>query len=350
MPVQIAPTEFITTQDSGLATKDVYDTNPETLIGNAFVASSGWGFDMKMPILSGKIGEVTQLFDGIKKNAAGIKQGINGVREIIKNKDKILSDLKDSISTDLLTHVGLGSYAGSINDVIAGRKSPESLLGVISSKDPQMKIIIDGVQTIRNAKDLDSAKGVFDLLGAVTGNSKLAEVLNLQPEFILYSNLLTKASKLRIPEITDKVLEYIDKDQKDKIYLANINRVTENSDLVTLEKIAEELGYTAVINSYPNVVKTLLESYTTLSGDSPTLKEAEEFDAFLTKLDKDWLYSYRGDSKVINFGLFENISSDSYDTLNLLDKYQSFLPIARLYPVDGIRGLTTKYKPWITVF
>lgn len=342
----IAETTFITKQGSGLAAVDVYgdiDKSPKSPGGSL----SGLPGNIKTPNMAGEINKITDLFTKAM-GGKSTEDAIKGVRDILKNKDKLLDNLKEGLYKDVLTNVGLGPQAGDITDVLAGRKDPKTLLGTAAGYSPQMKIVVNGVEKILAAKELGTATGVVNLLTELTGNTELGKVLNLAPEFLLYGSLLGDATKLRMPELIDVIFEKsADVDQREKVMITGIPTVVANSDIETLEKIATTLGNEALVAIQPDIIPSILTNYKTLSGLPPTPADVEQLTTMLERIDTKWLTYNRYGVDVVDLSVLNNLSPHAYEALRLVPEVKDVLALVGLYKTQTLGELLHTYKPWI---
>lgn len=348
MSLKIAETTFITKQGSGLAAVDAYEEQDKVSEETTSIIGA-LDANFKAPNLQKQIDKVTSFFDESYKNNLSVTDMVGKINDVLKNKDTLVDSIKEAVSTDILTHVGLGKYAGDINDVIAGRKDPRTLIGVAAAHDPRVKVLIDGAEKVVKLKDVRSLNDTVNLLKDITGNSKLAEVFELGPDFLLMSEMLDRASATRIPELVDAVLKVVKEGQSDKILITSIPRIINNSDLDTLKKVEEYLGAGGVLAAYPEAVNKILRHYKTKSDDGVSLQEAQELKSGLDKIKPNWWLTERNNTPVINFGVFEGISSDALQGFNMLDEFNDFTPIVNLYKTQDLYSVIKESKPWIVL-
>lgn len=348
MSLKIAETTFITKADSGLAAVDIYgDIDKEAKSPGG--QTSGLGGGIRTPNIAGEINKITEDLTKALQGTGSFEDTIGRVNDILKNKDKLVDNLKDAVSNDLLTHIGLGAQAGTITDILAGRKDPSDLLGVVAATNPQMKIVVSGVEKILDAKDIGTANGIASLLGELTGNTELAKVFDLAPEFLIYSTLLDDMTKLRIPELIDLVFDEVDESQKSKLMTASIPRVAKRSDLLTLEKISDYVGRYALQSTHPDIIKDLLANYKTVSGELPTAEEITHLKGVLDNIDETW-WSYNRDGKEIpDLGVLSNLSEHAHFALSKMEGIKEVRALFNLYETLPLPTLLETYKPWVTM-
>lgn len=351
MSIQIAETRFITKSSSGLAAVDVYGKSPDkTPINSGGTVGIGGGFNT--PVTAGKINELVKgLTDALNKTKGQpIDKVLAAVKQVAGNKKALIEGFKNTLVTDALTNIGFGKNAKEIAGVLIGDRDPTNLLAAFGKTNPEMGIVVNGIQTIVNAKDLDSAKGIGVLLGQLTGNSALVKVLDLQPETLLLKSLLDDATKLRVPALIDAILDST-KDNQDKIKLLVLSspRAAQNSDLETLKKTMDEIGDTNTLNTHPTLVSDILRNYRTLSGDAPTEADSVELQDVLNRLKPEWWLTTRNGETDYDLDPFYRVSRHAVEALKGVEALKIPLAMVGLYPVQEIVDLKLSVRPWAIV-
>lgn len=347
MSLQIAESTFITKKDSKLAAVDIYgDIDKEAK--NPGTQVSGITSGIRTPNIAGEINKLTEDLTKAFSGGGSFEDAMSRVKGILNNKDKLVDNLKDAISKDVLTHVGLGSQAGTITDILAGRKKPDELLGVVAGINPQMKIIVNGVDKIMNAKDLATATGITGLLSELTGDDTLAKVLDLSPEFLIFGQMLDSATSLRIPEIVDLVFNEVDDSQRSKLMISKIPKIARNSDIDTLEKINDRVGKYALNAAHPDIISDILANYKTFSGDNPTEEEIQQLSILLNNINERWWAYDRNGTTVYDLGVVSNLSEHAHFALSRLDEVKDIIALFNVYEPEPLSSLLDTYKPWIT--
>lgn len=358
MALQIAETRFITRHKDGVAAVDVYGDSPKSEPINAGSTKSGLGSDLKIP----NLGKFNSSADNLKKVGASIEKALKDTRgksfsEISKavstavgGKKGLINSIALGSITDALTNVGFSKNAKEIAGELLGARDPNNLLGLIGASDPQMKILVDGIGVVRSAKDLDTAQGISNMLGALTGNTELVKVLALQPQALVLKTLLDDATSLRIPSLVDTILGTIEEEsQKKQLLYSLAPKAAENSDLYTIELIMDSLGGYNLNRTYPDLTNSIVTNWTTLSGLSPTEEDITSLLTTLNKLNPDWYYTKRNGKKVYNLDLFSVVSPHAEHAFKTNPELLVPLALSGKYTPQEVRTLFKKQRPWIEV-
>lgn len=350
MAVQIAETRFITKSSSGLASVDVYGGSPEKTALNNGGSSQGPGFTT--PNTAGKINElVAGLTDVLgKTKGQSIDKVLAAVKGVVGNKKGLIEGFKNTLVTDALTNLGFGKNAKEIAGVIIGGGDANNILAAFGKTNPEMGIVVNGIQTVINAKDLNTAQGVGILLGQLTGNADLVKVLDLQPETLLLKSLLADATRLRVPELVDAILDSA-KENKDRVKLLVLTtpQAAVNSDLETVKKTMELIGDTNTLRTHPTLLTDILKNYTTVSGGAPTPEEREELKTVLERLQPEWWLTTRNDEMVYNLDPFYKISEQAREALVGIPVLKVPLALVGLYSVQEVVDLKLSTRPWAII-
>lgn len=352
MSLQIAETKFITKASSGLAAVDVYGTSPEKQAKNAGSVLSGLAAGFKTPNTAG---EVNKIVDGLTKALEKTKgksytEQMAALKGVLGGKDALLKNFKNSLVTDVLTNVGFGKNAKEIAGVLVGDRDPSNLLTALGKTNPEMKIVVNGIQTVMGAKDLDTAVGIADLLGKLTGNTELVKVFDLQPETLLLKSLLDSATMFRVPSLIDTILDSASSDKERKVLLvASVPKTAENSDLETILKTMKEIGDTNTYRTHPTLVVDLLANYIPVSGMSPTKEEGSQLREILDRLKPEWWLVERNGEKVYNLDAFYNLSQSAKEALYQFNDLSVPLTLTGVYRPKEFDTLRTEARPWALV-
>lgn len=357
MAVAIAPTQFITTQKSGLAAADVYTGTPVE----------------KVPINAGRTMTIGQLNEHLanqaKMSPKGTKARLEDLRKrawdiefnskpdenkmekwgkLWGDRKNIWKDVQGGLLTDALTNLGYGQHAKRIEKQIIGEKDPMKILATLSTIDPEFQVAFKGIEKALPMKDLDTAVGLSKLFHVWTGDAEFMKVFGFGEEAELIHNLLTIATAIKLPELTDKIIGKIkDKRLKKKIAAQALPMAAQSGDMHTVQVVAEELNVYAVSNMHPETVEWLLANYRTDHGGDPTEEEGKKFLELLNTLRANWWLTKRGEETVYHLGMFAELS-DHARIILLRDKVLK-LPtsISFMCKSKSFVELNALKRPWI---
>lgn len=349
MSLQIAETKFITKSSSGLAAVDVYGQSPTKEAKNAGSILSGIGAGFNTPNTAGKINSIVDGLTKALENTKGksFEDQMKAIKAVVGGKDALLKDFKNSIVSDVLTNVGFGANAKEIAGVLVGDRDPSNLLSALGKTNPQMKIVVNGIQTVMSAKDLDTAQGIGNLLGKLSGNSELVKVFDLQPEAMLLKSLLDKATMFRIPALVDSILDSTDSDeQKTSLLVASTPKAAFHSDLNTITKAMDKIGDANTLRTHPTLITDILGNFVPVSGEAATPADGVLLREVLDRLQPEWWLTDRGGRRVYNLDMFYNLSVDAYSVLSVMEDVKIPVVLSGLYPVSDLEDIKIKTRPW----
>lgn len=359
MAISVASTQFVTTQKSGLATPDVYSgTSPEKIPTNVGTRTSTGKLETDLVAKSKQTSSATKgrfkafedkIREAIDKSPTSTFDDLyKNVKVALGGKDAILKEIKGGLLTDVLTNLGYKDNVDLIAGQILGEKDPMKILGHLGQITPEFQVLLGGVQTIIDAKDLDTAQGIAGVLESLTGDSQLLKVLNLEDEAALVGNTLKKASKLRIPKLIDTIVATVKDDRaKKRLLVSTLPTAAIHSDLETVSSVMEQMSPYGVYTTYPDVIRWLLANYRTLHGGDPTPTDIKEFLTMLKKFDEKWWMTKRGNDEVFNFDLFSNVSPHAKIVLSRTPELKLGGALCNIYQRRDFGGLTEQLRPWI---
>lgn len=359
MAISITQTTFVTTQQSGLATKDVYGSkvsNKTPVNGGKQVIN---GVTMPNSIMS-KINLSTSAtnkrFDKLIADLTKVAEDsngdyrklIDGAKKVAGNKALLRKEFQGALLTDVLTNLGYGDKAVKVAGQIIGEKDYRKLMGTIGQLEPDAGIVINGITTILDAKNLDTATGITEVLTKLTGDSKLAQVLDLKEEAALLKGTLQKATALRIPELFDAIVDKVkDRKAKKRLMIQSVPSAASNSDIVSVRKVMDEITPEAVYTTYPDSTRWLVTNYKTLEGKDPTKEDETQLLTTLSDLNSEWWLIDRNGEKVVNYALFLNISEHSRQIFIKHNVLKFPATLAKKYKQNDYKQLSAKFRPWI---
>lgn len=352
MALQIAETKFITKASSGLAAVDVYGASPPKEAKNAGSLLSGLVAGFKTPNTAGEINKIADSLTKALEKTKGksYAEQMKALKSVLGGKDALLKNFKNSMVTDVLTNVGFGANAKEIAGVLVGDRDPTNLLTALGKTNPEMKIVVGGIQTVVAAKNLDTAVGIGELLGKLTGNTELVKVFNLQPETLMLKSLLDSATMFRVPHLIDAILDSSSSDKEKRVLLvAIVPKTALHSDLDTLLKTMTEIGDTNTYRTHPTLIVDILANYIPLSGLSPTKEESEQLRSILDRLKPEWWLTDRGGERVYDLDVFYKISQSSVEALYMFNDLRVPLTLTGIYPSLDIGTLGLQVRPWALV-
>lgn len=248
------------------------------------------------------------------------------------------SDGGFSFDTSALTSRVLDSLGGSQGMLRNLTSELQSNLtqgfNIDSSIYDQVLGSINGTVSSFSTNNFSDARGIFDLVNQITGQSNLAQFFDVGAEANLLSGIFNEAIQLGIPMVVDALLSQADSSYAaDQALRANIPTVIAYCDLDTATQLIDRLGVNQVIADAPAMAQQLISTYRMPSGttsDQYTLRYTE-LKAVLDILQPGWGRVNRNGTDIIDLGMFANASADAMVVLNTQSEWSPALKIARFY-------------------
>lgn len=349
MALSIAETTFITSSKSNLAAVDVYGKPVPTTPVN--------GGSKKQSILDKVTAEHTGNIIGemygnsLKKLNESLMSGnydkmMEGIKGVFNGKE-MLKGIKEGVVTDVLNNVGFGKDAQAMARVLLAGGDTNTMLSGLGKINPTLSVLTNGVSTIVNG-DFKSATGLVGMMTALTGNSELMKIMNLEPHILVFKNMLQIASAFRVPELIDSIINRAKKDgvSAEMIMPIASEAFIENSDIESINKVAELVGEEYFQLSDPKSIIKLLANYKTRHGDFPTEEECAEFEKLLDKIKSRWYVYNRNGEEILNLDMFVNISPHTHYVLWKQEKLRIALLCGSKFKVRSIQSHINEKRPW----
>lgn len=358
MAIQIANTQFVTTQKSNLATPDVYQgKSVDKVPTNA-------GAPQKAGALDEKLAEAAKLqprsfakrygefLDRVKKIDNKILKGeayMEDAKALWKDREKILKDLRGGVLTDVLVAYGYGDKAAEIEKKLFKEKNIWKMVGVLSEVDPAYQDAYKTMEKAFKAKDTDTAAGIFKMLEGMADSKGLMKIFGMtEADQQFVKGMLAIAGAMKVPELVDKIWSKVkNRRARKKIAAEMLPILADIGDVYGVAYITEELNVWAVTWLDPEIIEKLLSSYRTSHGGPPTEDDAQEFLAYLASINPDWAYTYRNGEKVWNLSMFAYLSEHARIILLRSDEFKYPTSIGYLGKVASFQDLMLEHRPWI---
>lgn len=234
------------------------------------------------------------------------------------NKES-LNNLKGNLLTNLLSASGYIDQPSEVANALLGVPGSLSAEQLVLNQYPQLKIIVDNVEHFRKGGDFDEVGAATTILKNVLGNQEVIEMLNLGTTVNALNAVTGILAEYRIPEITTLVLSKLRSEKEKKEYLSGgVPNAVKSSDLHFIQMAIDELGVARVKSLYPNIVEELLSNYIhPFEEDVVTVTNLNKFYGILNLFDSNWDKYNRNGVLVKNYGVFEKISKDALELLEL---------------------------------
>lgn len=221
------------------------------------------------------------------------------------------------------------------------------LTSAIGIDSKNVQVLVGETSALIEGTDLKSATGILGLLSAVTGNSKLASLLDLGSEFSVIKALVLSAIAIGIPAIVDAALDHMkDEKKKKELLLTSLRQAAIASDLTTINKALDYVGADGVIARCPDIVTLILTNYKwsakTTANDYSSLSST--LINTLNRIDARWHTTTRNGVDVSNLAPFTTASSNALTLLKLNSSLVIPCSIAPSYPKRAlVASIKAKY-------
>lgn len=326
---KLASAIFTTGAKDELATADVYGKTNSDVINQLTGLLKGGDLN-QFGLGSGKSSIVTDLMKMVKVDAGKLSLDTKGWT------DRLVSEM--------------GSGSGLLNGLSDNLKgSLTQSLHITPSTYDKILVGVGNAYSSYRSGDLTTARGVFNLMGRVCGDTELFKTIDLGAQANLFTGLISQAISLGVPEAIDKLLESSKDPSVTRAALHNnIETAVNAGDLATVNLIAQKLGNGRVTSQVPLAVSKLLANYKIPAGKKETDYPALwlSFKATLDNISPTWMTVERDGVSISNLAAFSKASADarkvmqtdptlrvatliagSYTSRNLLEAAQKQYPL-----------------------
>lgn len=352
MKPNLAKTSFATGADESLAAPDVYAEPPQSPIGAISDTVSGASLlDMGgfLPGFGGGLGELlsTDLsqLDSTFKN---LEKGLSTVTKVLGGDKSFINDLKTGMVGDLLTSAGFGESAVDFAGALMSGKDPMSALDSLARNNPDLKVIMDGVDVVIAAKDIDSIDDLLKVAGQISGMPVIGDILQIGPHLSVIKGLVDKANFFGIPELARALIDTVtDKDEKKTLELNSALGAAQGSNLDMLEGLLNKYGSSNLKGLYPSLVKTTLTNYRYPDNKTePTLALSSALINLCNRIDPNWRFTMRDGVQIDNTDCFNRLSKDAKELFLFDPVTRDITLLATDYPESSLMGIAQRQYPY----
>lgn len=259
------------------------------------------------------------------------KGGLNLNTDVLK--DRVLS--------------ALGGRTGVFNALSGSLQSGLTTLGLPAGVYDEVEATIGGIRQYITTGGVNDARSTFDLISRITGQSGIADFLDVGAEATLMATVFREAIDMRVPDAISAMLEKSKSEQASYYALqSNIVVAANMSDLQTLDQMVTTLGAERVRLDCPDAVSRVLSGYRFAEGttvaDYPD--RFNELNAVCAKVDVNWGYVQRGDERLTSTASFVQLSADARTLLSNAGPFQDIIQMGSSYPsIDLVAGIKANY-------
>lgn len=246
----------------------------------------------------------------------------------------------------------LGGKAGIMNKLSGGLREGLSAIGLPKGVYDRVEATVMGVKQFMDSRNVQDARGTFDILSRITGESEIASFLDVGAQASLMSSLTREMINLGVPDAITVLLQKSKSDEAAYWALqSNIIVAANVADLKTVDMMTDTLGSQRMLSDCPDIISQILAGYRFPTGTTVADYQAryDSLNATFTALDPHWGYSLRGSEYVTSTDFFKNISADARELLSHVGPFTDIIMFADSYPETELMALTTRMYPGILV-
>lgn len=353
----IAKTTFVSGADEKLATVDAYTSPPQTPVSDTTSIGAARLLTVDQAPVN-PVDALETLIKGVLPGGGGfmgtdesVKAGIVVLSQVLDKPERFFNDVKGNLIKDLVTSVGYGKQAEDLSKMIMGESGALSPLDFLAKNNPKMKIILGGVEKIRSAKDITDVNSLLKIVGDLSGDTALGEVLNIGPQMSVVKSLLGKSMELRIPELTSSILNLVDGDyEKALVTLHSVPLAAKYGDSEFIDEAIEEYTPERIAGVTPDIVSDIISNYTFPENSSKTVNQlAVELVERCNKLDPLWCTDMRDGAPVYSIKNMTDISPDAKTALSKLPEHMAGAIIADEYEDKSLLTISQLNYPYMPV-
>ena len=319
MAIKVANTTFETTPGAKIAVVDVYAGTVPIAPTNSEVTVPGALKALGLDKISSK--GTTELFSSVTKvwqdNSKSLSDVFKEIKNVTKDSKAFKENLTNAVLGDVLASVGYKGSGSDIAKIIKGGANTTSILNVIGNIDPGLKTVVGDVEKIIGSNDLDTATGVANMIGQLSGNADLLKILNISPKMSVVKGVIDVAMKLGLGHAADKLIDSMEtREEQRQLRLFSCINAAMGSDLDFLTRVMddEKIGIGAILALYPDILEVLFMNY-----KAPTLPmtraQCDKLMNITERFDKKWMTYNRNGIEIPSLRMFTSASDDAIKTL-----------------------------------
>ena len=255
-------------------------------------------------------GSAASTLSAFRSNPSNLLGNVVGL--ISNNGGKFSFDTK-ALTDRVLSSLGGGE--GLLRTMSSGLQNTLTQgLGIDPNLYSQVTGIINGVTTSFQSGNFSDARGIFEIINQITGQSDLAKFFDVGAEANLLSGIINEAIKLGIPDTITLLLEKANSSEAANAALrSNLTTAIEFSDLTTCATIIDTIGSNQVLADVPAMAQQLLAQYRMPTGTTRADYAARYLDlkAVLDAIKPGWGTVDRAGEPATDLSLFSTCSADA---------------------------------------
>lgn len=312
---KLAPTLFTTGPKDDLMAVDVLGISNSSILNNLAGKLSGFGLSAFESFRKNP-GMLTDLTSMIRKDSSGWSFDAKSLTERVTSSLGGSANLFRNLSTNLQGTLTQG-------------------FGVDPSIYSRIEGTIGGVVQSFQSGNFQDARGIFNLVNQITGQSDIAQFFDVGAEANLLSGIFREAIQLGVPDAIDQLVEKAKSSTAaDYALRGNIETAVSVSDLHTTALMIDRLGVNRVLSDVPDAAERLVASYSFPEGTTRDQYAARwtELKNVLDQLQPGWSTYNRNGTMISDLSLFNRASQDALTLFKLQPELAVAALIASSYP------------------
>lgn len=329
---KLAPTLFSAGAKDELMTVDVLGISDSSIINNLTGKLSGFA-QSAFESLRKNPGMLTDLTSMIRNDGSGFSFDADSLKERVMSSFTGSQSLMRGLSTNLQTALTQG-------------------VGIDNALYSQVEGTVNGVIQSFQSGNFSDARGIFNLVNQLTGNSQLAQFFDVGAEANLLSGIFREAIQMGVPDAIDSLIEKSKSSTAaDYALRGNIEVAVSFSDLQTTATMIERLGVNRVLADVPDAPERLVASFTIPTGTTAAQYPAlyTELAGILDQLRPGWATYDRGGTPISDLSLFSKASPDAITLFKTQPTLLVAATIASSYPAVDMKVQAKQMYPYALI-
>lgn len=284
---------------------------------------------------------------GLLGNSKDLAAGIDKITRVLNGDKNLIRDLSKGVVGDMLTSAGFGKVAKDMAGALMDGRKPMDAFDILAKNNPQLQVIIDGVQVVVGAKDIKSIDDLLGVASRLSGMDGLGELLDISAQMSVVKGLVDKANELKIPALANSLLDTIKNPTDRKIIeIASALGAASGSNMTALDTMLEKYGSDNIRGLYPEIVGTLLSNYKLPDGAPfATPAQAADLVTMCNELDIGWFQTERNGVMVPQTEKLLGLSKDAREVLMKNNTLKPIIMMAEEFQKIDLIALARRQYP-----
>jgi hypothetical protein len=318
---KLTDTTFFTKPTDELLTPDIYGLKDSNILSSV---TSKLGAEVGNALEAFKSGAASSL-SGALKNVLTISNG-----KVSLNTDSLKTRVMDA----------LGGKSGLMNTLTKSAQNAltSSVTGVLTSAKNELadkvSVVVNGFATSLKTEDIASARGLCNMVNAITQDSKLTQFFDVESEATLLAGVMRNAIDLQIPNVVETLFDRSKSSEAAAYALrSNVDVALQYGDASTIAMMIDKLGAEQVLGDNPDAAKSLLTFYTIPTGVTTASYGAlsDNLRGLLDTLSPNWNTVERNGETISNLSTLSVMTDDARRVLSVHDDVGLSCMIASSY-------------------